>query len=109
MAQGKTILVAAAATAPLGILLSVTNPEMDAGTQMRVHNAGPNTAFIASGASAAAAQAAAVIPTGAVSQNVYAIPSGAIEVLTIQKNLFWSGICAATQTASVYLVPGDGI
>lgn len=108
--SGPTILVAGAAAAPTGIQAANTNTNtLDAGVQVRIHNAGPNLAFVAFGTTAAAAQAAAVIPTGPAPTSVIALPVGAVEVLTAGKAMFWSAICAGGQTASVYICPGDGL
>lgn len=108
--SGPTILVAGAAAAPTGVQAANTNQNsLDTGIQVRVHNAGPSLAFVAFGVTAAAAQAAAVVPVAGTPSSVIAIPAGAIEVLTAGKNMFWSAICSGTGTASVYVVPGDGL
>jgi hypothetical protein len=106
--QGNTILVAGAGTAPLGIQAIVGTQEFDRGNQIRVHNAGPNLAFVASGIDAATAQGNATIP-GAQSSAAIPVPPGAIEVWTVNRGYFWSAICASGQTASVYLTPGEGL
>lgn len=108
--SGPTILVAGAATAPTGVHAANTNQNtLDAGAQVRLHNAGPNLAFVAFATTATGAQAAAVIPLGGAPTNVIPLPSGAIEVLTAGKGMYWSAICVASETASVYVTPGDGL
>lgn len=103
---GKTVVVAAATTAPLGI--DAPEAGTNEGYQFRIHNAGTVLAHLAVGVSAAEAQTNAVIPVAGVGQNTVALPSGVVEVLSFPKNSFFSAI-TASGTASIYIVPGKGL
>lgn len=105
---GKTIVVAAAGTAPAGIQAPVYekfNPQ-NAG-QYRFVNAGTNTVFIGTGPSAALAQAAAVAPIGGTPSDAVPLLPGAVEILRFNKDTFFSGLAAAATT--VYVTPGQGL
>jgi len=104
--RGKTIVVAAATTAPTG----VTAPEFGTtgGYQFRIHNAGTVTAFLAHGASAAEAQTNAVIPTAGTSEFGIPIPPGIVEVLSFPVGCFFSAI-TASGTTTIYITPGAGV
>ena len=69
-----------------------------------IYNAGPNTAFLVGAASATNA----VIPTDGTPANGMPIPSGSVLYWTDAPAAYWSAICAATQSATVYITPGDG-
>ena len=69
-----------------------------------VYNSGPNTAFLVGAATAANA----VIPTDGTPANGIPIPSATVLYWTSAPNAYWSAICAATQSATVYITPGDG-
>ena len=102
---GKTVLVVAATSAPLGV--AVPEAGTNAGFQFRLHNAGTVTAFLAFGASAAEAQSNAVIPTGT-SQNAFPLPAGIVEVLSFPVGCFVSAITASS-TANIFITPGKGV
>jgi hypothetical protein len=106
---GKTVLVAGATSAPTALQVSASTVN-EAGVQYRIHNAGTVTAFIAFGATAAAALANAVIPTGSGSnaKDSYPLPGGSIEVLSAYPNAFFTAI-TGTSTASIYITPGKGL
>lgn len=106
--QGKTVVIAAAGTAPTGVqapVLEKFNPQ--ATGQYRFVNAGTNTVFIGTGPTAALAQAAAVAPVAGTPSDAIVLLPGAIEVLRFNKDTFFSGLAAAANT--VYVTPGQGI
>ena len=105
---GETIVVAAAAAAPAGIQATVYakfDPQ-NAG-QYRFVNAGTNTVFLGTGASATEATANAVAPiSGNPSPAIVLLP-GAIEILRFNQSTYFSGLAAAATT--VYITPGQGL
>jgi len=108
LAQGKTILVSAANPAPADAqAANYQSAALDVGIQARLHNAGPNLAFVAFALTQGAAKAAADAAISGFPASVIALPVGAIEVLTAGQNAWWSA--SSTGTASVYITPGDGL
>ena len=106
--QGKTVVIAAAGTAPTGVQVPVYekfNPQ--ATGQYRIVNAGANTVFLGTGATAALAQAAAVAPVAGTPSDAIAILPGGTEILRFNKDTFFSGLAAAANT--VYVTQGEGI
>jgi hypothetical protein len=105
---GKTVAFTASTTAPSGVVAPSSNA-LAVELQYRIHNSGTATVFIAFGATAALAQARAVIPTGtgSNSKDSYPLVAGAVEVFSAPANSCWSGIIA-TGTASIYVTPGAG-
>lgn len=105
---GKTILVDGATSAPSGI--QAPEEGTGGGFQYRIFNAGTVTAFLAVGTTAGEAQTNAVIPTGggSNSKSVVALPAGITEVLSFPMNSYFSAI-TATDSASIYIVPGKGL
>jgi len=105
---GKTIVVAAAGTAPTGVQVPVyekSNPQ--ATGQYRFVNAGMNTVFLGTGPTAALAQAAAVAPVAGTPSDAIVLVPGAVEILRFNNDTFFSGLAAAATT--VYVTPGQGI
>jgi hypothetical protein len=105
---GKTIVVAAAATAPAGIQAPVYakfDPQ-NAG-QYRFINSGTTTVFLGTGTSAAEATANAVAPVAGTPSEAIVLVPGAVEILRFNKDTFFSGLAAAATT--VYITPGQGI
>ncbi len=105
---GKTVVIAAAGTAPTGVQAPVyekSNPQ-NAG-QYRFVNAGTNTVFIGTGPSAALAQAAAVAPIGGTPSDAVPLLPGAVEILRFNKDTFFSGLASGATT--VYVTPGQGL
>jgi hypothetical protein len=105
---GKTIVVAAAGTAPTGVQAPVPekfNPQ-NAG-QYRFVNDGNETVFLGTGPTAALAQAAAVAPVAGTPSDAIVLVPGAVEILRFNKDTFFSGLAAAATT--VYVTPGQGI
>ena len=105
---GKTVVVAAAGTAPTGVQAPVLvkfDPQ-NAG-QYRFVNAGNETVFLGTGPTAALAQAAAVAPVAGTPSDAIVLVPGAVEILRFNKDTFFSGLAAAATT--VYVTPGQGI
>jgi len=105
---GKTIVVAADATAPAGIKATVYEKfdPQNAG-QYRFVNAGTNTVFLGTGPTAALAQAAAVAPTAGSPTAAIVLLPGAIEILRFNIDTFFSGLASGATT--VYVTPGQGL
>ena len=106
--QGETIVVAAAGVAPAGVQAPVYekfNPQ-NAG-QYRFVNAGTNTVFLGTGASAAEATANAVAPVAGNPSPAVVLLPGAVEILRFNKDTYFSGLAAAATT--VYVTPGQGL
>jgi hypothetical protein len=105
---GKTIVVAAAGTAPTGVQAPVYDKfdPQNAG-QYRFVNAGTNTVFLGTGPTAALAQAAAVAPVAGTPSDSIALLPGAVEILRFNKDTFFSGLASAATT--VYITPGQGL
>lgn len=102
---GKTVRVTAAVSPPLGVQAPETGTNQ--GYQFRLHNAGTTIAFLAFGATAAEAQANAVIPTGT-PQNSIPLPPGIVEVLSFPIGSFFSAVIGSA-TAEIYITPGKGL
>ena len=105
---GKTVVVAAAGTAPTGVQAPVYekfNPQ-NAG-QYRFVNAGTNTVFLGTGASAAEATANAVAPVAGNPSPAIVLVPGAVEIIRFNKDTYFSGLAAAATT--VYITPGQGL
>ena len=105
---GETIVVAANATAPAGIQAPVYQKfdPQNAG-QFRFVNAGTNTVFLGTGASAAEATANAVAPVAGNPSPAVVLLPGAVEIIRFNKDTFFSGLAAAANT--VYVTPGQGL
>jgi len=105
---GETIVVAAAAVAPAGIQAPVYQKfdPQNAG-QFRFVNAGTNTVFIGTGASAAEATTNAVAPVAGNPSPAVVLLPGSIEILRFNKDTYFSGLAAAANT--VYITPGQGL
>jgi hypothetical protein len=107
-ALGKTVVVAAAGTAPTGVQAPVYekfNPQNTG--QFRIVNTGPSIVFLGTGPTAALAQAAAVAPVAGTPSDAVVLLPGAIEVLRFNKDTFFSGLASSATT--VYVTPGQGI
>jgi hypothetical protein len=105
---GKTIVVAAAGTAPTGVQAPVSekfNPQ-NAG-QYRFVNAGSNTVFLGTGPTAALAAAASVEPVAGTPSDAIVLVAGAVEILRFNKDTFFSGLSSAA--ATVYITPVQGL
>jgi hypothetical protein len=106
--QGETVVVAAAAVAPAGVQAPVYekfNPQ-NAG-QYRFVNAGTNTVFLGTGASASEATANAVAPVAGNPSPAIVLVPGAVEILRFNKDTYFSGLASGATT--VYVTPGQGL
>lgn len=106
--QGKTVVVAAAVVAPLGVQVPVNerfNPQETG--QVRIVNAGTATVHLGVGPTAAAAQANAVAALAGNPAPSVPLVAGAVEVLRFPAGSFFSG--AASGATTVYLTPGEGL
>lgn len=105
---GNTIVVASTSSAPLGVQASVSVSEApEYSRQYRIVNAGAVTVFLGVGATAAAAQTAAVAAiAGSPAAGIPILPN-AVEVLQFPPNSFFSGY--STSAATVYITPGEGL
>jgi hypothetical protein len=106
--QGKTIVVAAAGTAPTGVQAPVYekfNPQ--ATGQYRFVNAGTNTVFLGTGPNATDATANAVAPVAGTPSAAIVLVPGAVEILRFAPGTFFSGLASAGTT--VYITPGQGL
>ncbi len=106
--QGKTVVVAADAVAPLGVQAPVDQRFSAQETgQVRVVNSSTNLVHIGVGPTAAAAQANAVAATAGNAAAGIPLVAGAVEVLRFPAGWYFSGVAGAATT--VYLTPGDGL
>jgi len=106
--QGKTIVVAAASVAPLGIQVPVMDgPSKPTSGQYRIVNAGTNTVFLGVGSTAANAQANAVAPVAGNPSPAIPMVPGAVEILRFGEEVYFSGLAAAATT--LYITPGQGM
>lgn len=106
--QGKTVVVAAAGTAPAGVQAPVdVRFDAQATGQVRIVNGGDETVFLGVGPSAALAQANAVAATaGNPAAGVPLVP-GAVEILRFPVGSYFSGYAASATT--LYITPGEGL
>jgi hypothetical protein len=105
---GKTIVVAAAASAPTGVQAPVYDKfEQQSTGQYRLINAGTTTVFLGFGANATDATTNAVAPVAGTPSAAIVLVPGAVEILRFNQNTFFSGLSSAA--ATVYIVPGQGI
>lgn len=105
--QGKTVAVAAAAVAPLGVqaLVDQRFSAQETG-QVRIVNASTNLVHIGVGPTAAAAQANAVAATAGNPAAGIPLLGGAVEILRFPAGWYFSAVGAAS---TIYLTPGEGI
>jgi hypothetical protein len=105
---GKTIVVAAAASAPTGVQAPVYEKfNLQNVGQYRFINNGTTTVFLGTGTSAAEATANAVAPVAGTPSEAIVLVPGAVEILRFNKDTFFSGLSSAA--ATVYITPGQGI
>lgn len=106
--QGKTVVVAAAATAPDGVQAPVLEfNNQQASGEYRFVNSGTNTVFLGVGNTAAAAKANAVAPVAGTPSAAVVLVPGAVEILRFGVNSFFSGLASGATT--VYVTPGQGL
>lgn len=102
----KTYLLAADSTAPTGIQPVVFS---GLGTpQVHVVSTGNQISYLAYAPTAAAAQAAAVIPTAGTPQNVIPILPNSAAVYSVPVGSFFSAITAAAGPVNLMLTLGEG-
>ena len=99
---GNTVTFVAFSTAPSSI--QATGGSLGA-TQYLIQNSGFSTVFLGYGTSNATAYANAVTIT--TTGNSVPILPGTIQVLTLQPNLYFTGV--ATSNSSVFVTPGEGM
>ncbi len=105
---GKTIVVAAEASAPAGVRATTfSNGSALTSGQYRIVNAGTNTVFLGVGATAEAAQANAVAPVAGTPSTAIVLVPGAVEVFSFGDGSFFSGLASSATT--VYITPGQGL
>jgi hypothetical protein len=105
---GKTIAVAAAASAPTGIQAPVYAKFDPQNTgQYRFINSGSTTVFLGTGPTAALAQTASVAPVAGTPSDAIVLVPGAVEILRFNKDTFFSGL--SSSAATVYITPGQGL
>jgi hypothetical protein len=100
--SGNTVTFTANVAAPTAVQ-AISIPGSG---QYRVVNAGTSDVYIGSGATAAAANASAVI-IGTSNAVTFLLLGRTVEVLSLAPNLFFTGITAAGGS-SVLITPGDG-
>jgi hypothetical protein len=105
---GKTIAVAAAASAPTGIQAPVYAKFDPQNTgQYRFINSGSTTVFLGTGPTAALAQTASVAPVAGTPSDAIVLVPGAVEILRFNINTYFSGL--SSSAATVYITPGQGL
>ena len=106
--QGKTVVVAAEAIAPLGVQAPVDQRFNAQETgQVRVVNAGTATVHLGVGPTAAAAQVNAVAATAGNPAAGIPLLAGAVEILRFPAGWYFSGVAGGAST--VYVTPGEGL
>jgi hypothetical protein len=106
--QGETVVVAAAAVAPLGVQVPVYDRAKPQETgQIRIVNASTNIVHLGYGPTAAIAQSNAVAATAGNPAAGIPLVAGAVEVLRFPAGWYFSGVAGAAST--VYLTPGEGL
>ena len=106
--QGKTVVVAAAAVAPVGVQAPVDQRFNAQETgQVRVVNSSTNLVHIGVGPTAAAAKANAVAATAGNPAAGIPLLGGAVEIMRFPAGWYFSGVAGAART--VYVTPGEGL
>jgi len=104
--QGSTVVVAAAAIAPLGIQALPRQRTGESG-QFRVVNAGTSTVFLGVGPTSTIAQSNSVAPVAGTPSSAIVLVPGAVEILSFGEDAYFSGLSSAATT--VYITPGAGV
>ena len=106
--QGKTVVVAAAAVAPLGVHAPVDQRFIAQDTgQVRIVNAGTVTVHLGVGATAGLAQSNAVAAVAGAPASSIPLVAGAVEILRFPVGSYFSGLAASATT--LYITPGEGL
>lgn len=75
-------------------------------TQRLIYNKGPNDCYLAWGPTSTLT---AAIPAAGTPANGTPIPAKAIMVLSYPPNAYFAAVCAATETATLFISPGEGL
>lgn len=106
--QGETVVIAAAAVAPLGVQVHVYERAKPQETgQIRIVNAGTNLVHIGYGPTAAEAQANAVAALAGNPAPSVPVLAGAVEILRFSAGLYFSAVAGSATT--IYMTPGEGL
>lgn len=106
--QGETVVVAAAAVAPLGVQVPVYERAKPQETgQIRIVNSSTNIVHLGYGPTAAEAQANAVAAAAGNPAPSVPLVAGAVEILRFSAGMYFSGGAAGAST--VYMTPGEGL
>jgi len=108
-AKGNTAKIAVTQSASTGVQVPGTNFDC---TQYLVKNTGSNIAYLAAGDNSAKGSAvAAVIPTGSGANSANGVPiiPNEVAVYTFPPNAYFSAICDAGLTTTLWLTPGEGM
>lgn len=106
--QGETVVVAAAAVAPLGVQVPVDQRAKPQETgQIRIVNTSSNTVHLGYGPTAAIAQANAVAAAAGNPAPSIPLVAGAVEILRFSAGMYFSGVAAGAST--IYMTPGEGL
>ena len=105
-AAGKSILVVANPTAPLGVQAAPTGVSRK--RHYRVYNDGNEAVALGWGATDSAAQTNADFPTGGNPKDSIVIPPGDVEIFTAPADSYWSGKSVSVN-CNVYITPGEGV
>jgi hypothetical protein len=106
--HGETVVVAAAAVAPLGVQVPVDQRAKPQETgQIRIVNSSSNLVHLGYGPTAAIAQANAVAAVAGNPAPSVPLVAGAVEILRFSAGLYFSGAAAGAST--VYMTPGEGL
>lgn len=107
--QGNTV-----ALAPTSSQVGPTQVPGLGSSSYKIQNVGPNTAFFVASSGVfnngvmQAPSVTVTIPVSGTPANGIPIQSGATQVITAPPNCWFSAICASTQSATLYITPGEG-
>lgn len=109
--QGNTVRIDVTSTpsTPIKIQDHTAGPISE---QVRVVNAGPNTAYIVFGSAAAdstGSSIVAAIPAVGTPANAYPMLSGTIETFSYNPQGYIAAVTAGSDTAALYITPGEGL
>ena len=105
---GLSVVVAAAGVAPAGVqALTKSTSQSPNSHSFRIYNSGSAIVYLGYGKSASEAQTNSVAPTAGTGRRCIAIPPGAAEILTFERETYFSGLTSSA--ASVFVTPGEGV
>jgi hypothetical protein len=112
-AQGNTVTFSATSTQSSTVQVPASNSI--GSCNYKIQNTGPNTVFWVASASLqnsngtlSAPSVTVGIPAIGTPANGVPLQSGASQTITAAPNCWFTVICASTQTATVYVTPGEG-